>query len=114
VHRGPIKTLSPIFSGYGACVPRDRREGGRSSVDGAMMVFLPMLIAVELGFDAAAADEDVEVLVVVEEEDSVRGRARSPRSTVSDMSTVLPARVMFCVPEMCARRETLLPESLAG
>jgi hypothetical protein len=102
------------------------RIGGRSSAEGAKMVLRPMLMAVELDFEeedepppppvlallAGAAAEAVEGSEGADaEEEAARGRARSPRRTVSDMSTVLPARVMLWVPEMWARRETLLPES---
>lgn len=38
-------------------------------------------------------------------------RVRSPRRWTSAIITVLPPRVMLAVPEMFARRETLLPLS---
>ena len=41
-------------------------------------------------------------------------RARSPRMMTSAWITVRPPRMMFCVPEIWARRETLLPVSLMG
>jgi hypothetical protein len=41
-----------------------------------------------------------------------RVECRSPRRCTSAMITVRPPRVMFAVPVMAARRETLLPESL--
>jgi hypothetical protein len=36
---------------------------------------------------------------------------KSPRNCTSAMMTVRPPRVMFAVPVMAERRETLLPES---
>lgn len=40
-----------------------------------------------------------------------RVECRSPRRTTSAMMTVRPPRVMFAVPVMALRRDTLLPES---
>jgi hypothetical protein len=40
-----------------------------------------------------------------------RVECKSPRRTTSAMITVRPPRVMFAVPVMALRRETLLPES---
>jgi hypothetical protein len=99
-----MNTLSLILSGYGVQVPRLRREGGRRVVEVDIMVDLPMLMAVVLLLlldeeDLGSAEEEVFV------------RVRSPRRCTSGMSTVRPARVMLGVPEMRARRETLLPES---
>jgi hypothetical protein len=99
-------------------VPRERRVGGRRVVEVDIMVDLPMLIAVLevlllLLLDppaavVAVAEDDLEVLVV---ESAGLVRVRSPRRWVSDMRTVRPARVMLGVPDIKARRDTLLPES---
>ena len=40
-----------------------------------------------------------------------RVACRSPRRWTSDIITVRPPRVMFAVPVMALRRDTLLPES---
>lgn len=66
----------------------------------AMMVCFPMLMEVMAwGFPAAAFGSEVFVLV------------KSPRRWTSAIITVLPPSVMLAVPEMFARRETLLPLS---
>jgi hypothetical protein len=95
--------------------------GGRRVVEVDIMVDLPMLIAVlELlllllldppappAAVVAVVEDDLEVLV---EESVGLVRVRSPRRWVSDMRTVRPARVMLGVPDIKARRDTLLPES---
>lgn len=48
------------------------------------------------------------------EDEEVFVRVRSPRRWTSAIITVLPPRVMFAVPEILARRETLLPLSWEG
>lgn len=55
-------------------------------------------------------------LVVVEEEDDAaeeegRVRTKSPRMQTSAWMTVRPPRIMFWVPWIWERRETLLPVS---
>jgi hypothetical protein len=42
---------------------------------------------------------------------TARVGCRSPRSCTSAMMTVRPPSIMFAVPVIAARRETLLPES---
>jgi hypothetical protein len=64
----------------------------------------PMAMDVEL--DLAASLEEPSLL----SEGGLR-RVRSPRRTTSAWMTVRPPSVMLAVPEMLARRETLLPES---
>jgi hypothetical protein len=44
-------------------------------------------------------------------EGTARVGCKSPRNCTSAMMTVRPPRVMFAVPVMAERRETLLPES---
>jgi hypothetical protein len=107
-----MKTLSAILSGYGVQVPRERREGGRSVVEVAMIVALPMLIAVDAGGVLLLVEELV--VLSVEEEAVGLARVRSPRRWASGMRRVRPARVMLGVPDIKARRETLLPESWRG
>ena len=51
---------------------------------------------------------------VAEEEEEGRVRMRSPRIQASAWMTVRPARIIFCVPWIWERRETLLPVSLEG
>lgn len=46
-----------------------------------------------------------------EDDGTARVGCRSPRSCTSAMMTVRPPRVIFAVPVIAARRETLLPES---
>jgi len=62
--------------------------------------------AVPLSLASAAGAEEEE-----EEEGGGLRRVRSPRSTTSAWITVRPPSVMLAVPEMLARRETLLPLS---
>lgn len=45
---------------------------------------------------------------------ALRVGCKSPRSWTSAIMTVRPPRVMFAVPVMALRRETLLPESCVG
>jgi len=67
-----------------------------------MMVQRPMAMLVDVDFDCVEASLG-----------SLGGfsRVRSPRRTTSAWMTVRPPSVMLAVPEMLARRETLLPES---
>ena len=81
------------------------------------MVLLPMLMTVLLLEEEEDEDDElglvVEVLVEEVEEEGSLGlvRVRSPRRWTSGMRTVRPARVMLGVPDIKARRDTLLPES---
>lgn len=75
------------------------RDGGRNTVPVDMTVAFPILMAVLEDF--AEGSEGL----------GARGRVISPRKCTSAISTVRPASVMFGVPAMRARRETLLPES---
>ena len=89
------------------------REGGLRTEPVETMVHLPMLMAVcaadfslaeGLAADEGFSDED--------EEGTGRVAWRSPRRCTSDIITVRPPKVMFAVPVMALRRETLFPESL--
>lgn len=74
-----------------------------------MTVQRPMAMDVEDG--CFAAPLSFASVAGVEEEGEGLRRVRSPRSTTSAWITVRPPSVMLAVPEMLARRETLLPLS---
>lgn len=86
-------------------MPRLMRAGGLTTHPAPTTVQRPMLMALaaEEGADLPSADvsEDLK-------------RCRSPRRCTSAIMTVRPPRVMLAVPEIWARRETLLPESWEG
>jgi hypothetical protein len=91
------------------------RDGGFSTLPVLTMVQRPMEMAVcaeGFSFEAPPAalegfrDEELVLL------GWGRVACRSPRRCTSDIITVRPPRVMFAVPVMALRRETLLPESL--
>lgn len=65
----------------------------------AVGVLLPAPAPLAAGFPSLVAWGTLRVL------------CRSPRRWTSAMMTVRPPSVMFAVPVMAARRETLLPES---
>lgn len=73
---------------------------------------------VEVVLEAVGAGAWEEALLGLEEELEVvlgtRVRSRSPRITASAWITVRPPRIMFVVPWICERRETLLPVSCGG
>lgn len=54
----------------------------------------------------------VGVTSLPEDDGTERVGCRSPRNCTSAMITVRPPNVMFAVPVIAERRETLLPESL--
>lgn len=54
----------------------------------------------------------VGVTSLPEDDGTARVGCRSPRNCTSAMMTVRPPSVMFAVPVIAERRETLLPESL--
>jgi len=54
----------------------------------------------------------VGVTSLPDDDGTARVGCKSPRSCTSAMMTVRPPRVMFAVPVIAERRETLLPESL--
>src|ERR1700753_2017643 len=101
---GPTKTWSPLFSGYGVYPGAVCRAGGRRSAEGEMMVYRPSEMAVDVVCFCAASvlPSSLSLDDVV-----VRGRVKSPRRITSVMRTVFPASVMFGVPAIRARRETL-------
>ena len=74
-----------------------------------MTVQRPIAMDVEDG--CFAAPPSLVSAVDAEEEGGGLRRVRSPRSTTSAWITVRPPSVMLAVPEMLARRETLLPLS---
>ena len=75
-----------------------------------MTVQRPMAMDVEDGCFAAL----LSLVSEANEEEGGLRRVRSPRSTTSAWITVRPPSVMLAVPEMLARRETLLPLSWLG
>ena len=76
-----------------------------------MTVQRPMAMDVEDGSFAVPLSLASEAGAAAEEEEDGLRRVRSPRSTTSAWITVRPPSVMLAVPEMLARRETLLPLS---
>jgi len=78
------------------------RPGGFTTVPVEMIVQRPIAMLV---------DADLLWLLASLGSGGGLSRVRSPRSTTSAWMTVRPPRVMFAVPEMLARRDTLLPES---
>jgi hypothetical protein len=61
--------------------------------------------------DMETFDWGAEGLPLEEGRVTVPGRTRSPRMMASAQITVRPPRIMFCVPWIWERRETLFPVS---
>lgn len=78
---------------------------------GDIMVDFPMDIAVVVVVVGDFVEGFVADADVLAPRSTALVRVRSPRRCTSFMRTVRPARVMFWVPAMAARREILLPES---